>query len=534
MQRRLSRVLDDAAQRVRHVNRSLRRNPAFALATLLTLTIGIGGVVAIFAVVDGILLRPLPYPQPERLVGAWHDMPPVSLYHAQQSVTTYFTYRTQTHTIDGIGIYKEGSANVSVPGQAADPRRLAIANASASLFSVLGTPARAGRPYSEEEDAVGAAPVALISEETWRALFAGDPGVIGRSLDVNGVTRRVVGVMPSSFRVPSAETAIWIPLNVDPASPPGDAFAYTAVARLSRGVAIPDAQRDFAAVLPRVSELYPRFVPGITTRQIMDQARPTPVLTPLIDDITGGVARTVWVVAGAALLLFLVASLNAGNLALVRLEARQRELAVRQMLGAGRARVARDYVSEIVVIAAIAGAFSLLLADVAVHVLVSKGPADIPRIAELTVNGRAAAFATLITAAAVAIASVLPLSRIRRGAIGRSAPTRSATESRDAHRTRRALVAGQVARRALGIRSASAFLSPAARRPARLRRRARDDVLGVASETTLPGRCRDGTVLFGAREPHPGVARGRGRGCHLAAAARESRRQPESGLPGRR
>lgn len=445
MEFRLSRLIDDLTQSVRHAGRSLVRSPAFAVAVFLTLLVGLAASVATFAVVDGILLRPLPYADAGRLVGAWHDMPPVNLRHAQQSITTYFTYRTQAHTIDGIGLYKETTANVSVPGQATDPQRLAIANASATLFNVLAMRAMIGRTFSEEDDAVGAAPVALISAGTWRTMFGANPRIVGQSLDVNGVTRRIIGVMPSSFRIPSAGTAVWIPLNVDPANPPADAFSYTAIARLKRGITIADAQRDFAAVLPRVSELYPKFVPGITTRQIMDQTRPTPALTPLADDITGGVARTVWIVAAAALLLFLVTCINAGNLTLIRFDARQRELAVRQALGAGRARVARHFVSETALVALIAGACAVVVAIGAVRLLVTMGPADIPRLAELTVGVRAIAFALLMSAIATVLSTAVPLLRIRGGALPMHMSTRSATASRAAHRTRRGLVAGQVA-----------------------------------------------------------------------------------------
>jgi predicted permease len=448
MQGRLRHLIDDATQSARQVSRALLRSPAFAVSAFSTLLIGMTACIAIFVVIDGILLRPLPYKDPDRLVGAWHDMPPVNLYHTQQSVTTYFTYRTQTHTIDGIGIYKETSANVSVPGQATDPQRLEIANASATLFNVLGVPALVGRAYDDEDDAVGAAPVALISEGVWHATFGADPHTVGRLLDVNGVSRRIVGVMPSSFRIPSAQTAVWIPLNVDPAASPADAFAYSAIARLKRGGTVADAQRDFATVLPRVSELYPKFVPGITTRQIMEQARPIPVLTPLRDDITGGVARTLWVVGVSALLLFLVACLNAGNLTLVRFEARQRELAVRQALGAGHGRLARLYVSETALITTIATACSLLLAQVAVRLLVSKGPADIPRLSELTIDGRAGVFALVLSCVTIIIVSGVPMLRLRRGFVLAHATegrTRTATAGRGAHRMRRALVAGQVA-----------------------------------------------------------------------------------------
>src|SRR5205807_3033205 len=189
----------------RYAIRSLRRSPAFAVTAVVTLVIGVGAAVAIFAVVNGVLLRPLPYRDPERLVGAWHDFTAMGLDHGEQSATTYWTYQSQARSIDGIGIYTENAVNVAELGSPIPPARVASTAATASLFRVLGVPPEVGRTFTEADDRPNASPVILISDAMWRVRFGGDAGVIGRNLDINGVTREIVGVMPRSFRFPSAE-----------------------------------------------------------------------------------------------------------------------------------------------------------------------------------------------------------------------------------------------------------------------------------------------------------------------------------------
>jgi predicted permease len=442
---RFQHVVETIVQDLRHAVRSLRRSPAFTITAIVTLVIGTGAAVAIFAIVNAVLLRPLPYADPGRLVGAWHDLPPIGLPHQPQTATTYFTYQSQTHTIDGIGVYEERAVNVADADGQAEPQRVTTSWFSASMFTVLGVAPVRGRVFTDAEDRPGGAPVMLISEGMWRARFAGDPKVIGRHLDVNGARREIIGVMPRTFRFPSAESEIWIPLALDPTNPPADAFNYPAVARLKPGVTLADARRDFTTVLPRIIELFPNFVPGITTKMMMDQAKPRPVLTSLRDDVTGGIAGTLWMMAGAAALLLLVACVNVANLALVRFDARQRELAVREALGAGRARVMRYYFSESIVVAGVAGVLGLAVAWLIVRGLVTLGPAGIPRLAEIRIDWRTVVFAVGVVALASVVCSLIPTLRIGRDGLAIRESPRGGTIGRAQHRVRSALVAAQIA-----------------------------------------------------------------------------------------
>lgn len=425
--------------------RSLRRTPAFTIAATTVLTIAIGASLAIFAVVEGVLLRPLPFGHPNRLVAAGHDMPSIGLMHQPQAPATYFTYLRLARSIDGIGAYREGEVNVAIPGGARDPERLVDARISATLLPVLQVAPILGRAFSEDDDRPAAAPVALVSEGLWRSQFGADPGVVGRPLDVDGVHREVIGVMPASFRFPAPTTAVWLPLQLDPVNPPGSAFAYGAVARLKSGVTVADAERDFATVLPRAPEIVPKFVPGMTTQQILDQVHPTPTLVPLREEMTGEVAATLWIVAAAAGLVLLVACANVTNLTIVRADARAREIGVRAALGAGRVRLRLHFFVESALVASASGALGLIVAAIVVRLLASGAPAAIPRFAEVNIDIGVVIFAIALVGLVTLTCGLAPALRVGRASDALRDGGRRHTAGRAQHRLRAALVVVQVA-----------------------------------------------------------------------------------------
>ena len=446
------------AQPLRYAWRSLLRSPVFTVTAALTLVIGIAAAVAIFAVVNGVLLRPLPYGNPDRLVGAWFDLPPINLNHAQQTQTSYYTFQQLAHTIDGIGLYQEGSGDIADPAGSTDPQHLSVTWMTATLLPVLKVSPILGRNFTADEDTPTGGrksavkgddgpTVTIISEGLWRSRFGADPKVLGRTMSVNGRTRTIVGVMPSRFRFPSSATQLWLPLGLDPNNKFPGGFNYNSVARLKPGVRAADAQRDFAAVLPRMVELYPSFAPGVSTQMLMDQAKPTPVIVPLHEDVTGGIAKTLWMVAAAAGLVLLVACFNVANLILVRADGRQREIAIREALGAGRARVLGHFLAESAVIASIAGVVGLAVATAAIRALTASGLTDIPRLAEVHIGAAEALFALVIAALVALVCSVIPALRIGRVLLSNALREggRSGTAGRVQHRVRGALVAAQIA-----------------------------------------------------------------------------------------
>ena len=440
--------------------RSLRRSPAFTITAALTLIIGIGASVAMFALVNSVLLRPLPYADPDRLVAAYHEMTAVGLPKGNQTAGFYFTYKKLARSIEEIGLYQGSAANVSDPTGGSDPQRITSSNVTASLISVLGVSPMVGRNFSETEDAPNGPNVILIGEGLWRSRFGADPNILGRTIEVNGRSREIVGVMPARFRFPTAETQLWLPLQLDPNNPNPGGFNYDGIARLKAGYSVVEATRDFKSVLPRVVEVAPNLAPGVTMQMLLDQAKPVPVLVPLKADVTGGIAKTLWIVAASAVVVLLVACANVTNLILVRADGRQRELAVREALGAGRSKVLAYFLAESAVVTAVAGVAGLALAAAAIRLLAAKGPTTIPRLAELRVDGAALGFAAAVSLLVALVCSIVPALRIGNVDLSNALREggRGGTAGRARQRIRSTLVAAQIALALVALASSGLLL----------------------------------------------------------------------------
>jgi putative ABC transport system permease protein len=430
---------------IRHSLRSLLRTPVFTVTAALTLVLGLAASIAIFAVVNAVLLRSLPYGSADRLVGAWHDLPPINLLKATQTPSTWLTYQRLARTIEGIGVYQESAANVGRIGGSGEAQRVASAWVSHDLIPLMQVPPLSGRAFRQEEDVPNGPKVVMIAEDFWRTKFGADPAIVGKTMDIGGTSREIVGVMPARFRFPTSETQLWLPAQLA-RDGYGEGFSWNAIARLKPGVTIEEAQRDFAAVLPRIVELYPNFVPGVTTQQLLDQAKPVPVLTSLRADVVGGISGTLWMVAAAAGLLLLVACANVTNLILVRADGRQRELAVREALGAGRARVLVHFLSDAALLTAAATVVALGVAWVALRALLAS-PVTIPRVEEIGIDAATVGFALLVMLLVIVIVSVFPALRIGRVQLSKALREggRGGTSGKSQQRVRGALVAAQIA-----------------------------------------------------------------------------------------
>ncbi|MFI5228764.1 MAG: ABC transporter permease, partial [Gemmatimonadales bacterium] len=439
--------------------RSLRRAPLFSASVVVTLTVAIGSAAAIFSLLNGVLLRPLPFGHADRLVGVWFDMASLSLNHAQQTPGTYETFRRYARTIDAIGLYPEGSANVSDPDGRGDPERINTTWATASTIPLLEISPLVGRTFSKAEDVPNGPRVALISEGYWRSHYAADKNVVGKTLMIYGRATTIVGVMPARFRFPGAATEIWLPLQLDLNNPYSGGFSYNAVARLKAGVSIEAAQRDFATVLPRTVEVTPNLTPTVPMKMVLDQAKPVVQIVPMRDDVVGNVSSALWMVAAAALVLLLAACANVANLLLVRADARHRELAVRSALGAGRARVLAHFFTESAVLTGLSCALGLVAAWAGIHALVTAGPSQIPRLAEVHIDGAVVAFTIAVGVLIALASSAIPALRFMRAdpLSGLRDGGRGGTAGGHRQRARGALVAAQVAF-ALVVLSSSALL----------------------------------------------------------------------------
>lgn len=444
---------------IRHAWRSLRRTPVFTAAAGFTLVIGIGACVAMFAVINGVLLKPLPYGNPDRLVGVWHDLSTVGISKGQHTVGTYFTYKEFARSIENIGLYAESAVNAATGNGSDTPQRLSAAYITHTLVPTLQVSPILGRSFDESEDTPRAPLVVMISEGLWRTQFGGERDVIGRMIEVNGRQRQIVGVMPARFRFPNMTTQIWLPLQLDPHDEFTGGFNYNGIARLKPGVDVEQATRDLVSVLPRMIERFPNLAPGIPTSMLLEQAKPRPFVIPLKDDVTSGISRTLWMVGAAAALVLLVACANVANLILVRADGRQRELAVREALGAGRARVLGHFLAESGILALMASVVGVGVAWAALRALVAYAPAEIPRLAELRIDAVTIGFTVVVALLVATICSVIPALRIGRVQLSQALREggRSGTAGKAQQRLRGAMVVVQIAL-ALVVLAVSALL----------------------------------------------------------------------------
>jgi putative ABC transport system permease protein len=427
--------------------RSLRRAPAFAIAAALTLSIGVGATTAIFTVLDTILLKPLPYREPDRLAGIWIALPGMGFKAAPQSTSSYFTFRRFSRSIEGMAIVSPAAVNIDSDDDGVKPERIRSAVASASAFTLLGVTFQRGRGFSAEEDAPRGPHVVVISDGLWRRRYGADPNVIGKTIRLNGVASTIVGVAPAGFQYPNAATQLWQPFALDSTTPFGGPFAYAGFVRMKPGVTIDALQRELNTIMPRISELYPNIGPGTPTQEFLTNTHASVAVHRMRDDVVGTFGNIVWISGTAGILLLLISFANVASLLLTRAEGRQRELAVRVALGAGPARVISQFLAESLLLAFIGGALGLLLAITGVRTFVHAGPPGIPRLSEMGVNATVVVFAFVVTLVLAALCSVVPAIRYdtRRLAARLRDGARGGTTGRDRQRARRTLVVSQVA-----------------------------------------------------------------------------------------
>ena len=395
---------------IRHAFRSLKRTPGFSITVILSLVLGVSAVGSMFAIFYGVLLAPLPYGQPDRLVSV--ALQTTELRRVSHAPALYFTYQRFAQRLTDVGLYRTGSSNVRSSN--ADAQSVIATWMTASMVPLLQVPPLLGRSFSAEEEIRGGPDAVILSEAEWRIRFSAAPDVIGKTLIVNDVSRQIIGVMPAQFSFPTAATRLWLPVKYT-ASATMDDFSYSAVARLAPGVTAEQAQDELAALLPRVAESYPLLQSGGSTTTWLTEVRPSPVVTALREELTSNIAQTLWMLAAAAVLVLLVAWANVANLMLVRSESRQLELSVREALGAGRLRLASHTLSESLLLSVAAGALALLVSYCAIRALVVFGPADVPRLAELGIGLITAFFIMLLTIAGAILCAAVPTVRVRRG-----------------------------------------------------------------------------------------------------------------------
>jgi predicted permease len=390
------RWADELRGDLRYAGRTLRRAPGFALVSVLTLALGIGANTMIFSVINGVLLKPLPFPEGERLVHIARDYP----------LGAEPIYRTQAASFDGVATYEAGSEVNLLAEQR--PERVMGRAVSAEFFSVLGIRAELGRTFQAGEDAPGAARVAVISYGLWARRFGSDPDIVGKPIVINGMPREVVGVAARGFAFPVAGTEVWIPVEINAVNV-GElwgSMSSTYFGRLAPGVTVESADDEHRALITRVRDAFPWRMPDRWATGTDNHVR------RLDELLASGVRHQLGLLFGAVGLVLLVACANVANLNLTRLAGRQREILVRQALGGSRWRVARQLFVEQLVLAGLGGAAGVAIAVIGTPLLVAWLPSDTPRLDGVAIDGTVLAFTALAAVLAGFFAALGPMLRV--------------------------------------------------------------------------------------------------------------------------
>ena len=418
--------METLLQDIRYGLRILWKSPGFTIVAVLTLALGIGANTAIFSLVNGILLVPLPYSQPEQLVSVGGSYPTGALV----------AMRERVRTMD-VGTYAEGhDFNLTGLGE---PVRLTGTMVSAELLSILGARPELGRTFYPGEDRAGQDNYVVLSHALWEQKFAKDPGIIGRSIQLEGMGREVVGVMPAGFRFPSEKTQIWIPLHIDA----GDVTHFWAgdympmIGRLRPGTGVQQAQAEARTLQPYLRTLFPWRMPDTWNSDV--------AVVKLQSSLVGDVRTRLMLLLGAVVLVLLIACANVANLTLSRSAVREKEISIRSALGAGHQRLVRQFLTESVVLATVGGGLGLMLATLGLSLLKAALPADTPRLAEVHMDWRVLVFTGTITVLTGLVFGLAPALQSARGALANSLRAGRGNAASIAQYLRNSLAIGEVA-----------------------------------------------------------------------------------------
>jgi len=428
--------------RLRHILRQLKRAPMFTVIALATLGIGIGANTAIFSVIDGVLLRPLPYPHAEELISLDHKAPGVNLEHAGMAPFLYFTYREQNRTLQDVGMWNTGT--VSVTGLA-EPEEVNVLYVTDGVLPLLKVQPVLGRVFSRTDDSPGSPETVILTFGYWKARLGGDNAVLGRRVLIDGKAVEVAGVLPEKFRFLDLKPALILPTRWDRNKTNLGQFSFQALARLKPGITLEQANADMRRLIPIALDSFPPF-PGYN-KSMFVEARLDPLLLPLKQEMVGDIGKVLWVLMGTIGMVLLIACANVANLLLVRADGRRQELAIRAALGAGWGQIARELLMESVILGLAGGAAGLGLAYGALRLLVAIAPANLPRMESISIDGTVLLFTLGVSLMAGLLFGVIPVVKYAGPQLGTAlrAGGRTLSQSKERHRARNTLVVVQVA-----------------------------------------------------------------------------------------
>jgi predicted permease len=436
--------IERVTQDVRFAFRTIHKNAGFAAAAIATLGLGVGATTAVFTVVNGVLIRPLPYPEPDALVAVWHsaEFQSVRSNNIQLSSTMYLAYREHNTTFQDFGVWHTAAASVTGIGEPEEIRTLVVTH---GILPAIGVPPALGRWFSEADDTSGTPETVILSHGYWQRRFGGAPAVLGQTITIDSRPRQVIGVMPRTFQFMNSNSDVILPQRFEGDQlQPNDVHAYNGIARLKRGVSLAQANADVARMLPIWIAEYGTSGPVLTAAHFAADLR------PLKQDVVGDVGQVLWVLMATIGIVLLIACANVANLHLVRTDGRRQELTVRAALGAGWIDVARQLLVESLMLGVLGGALGLGLAYAGLRLLTAMGPANLPRLAEVSIDPLVLAFTLAVSLLSGLLFGLIPVVKYARPKMSTALRDalhggRSLSHSRERRRSQSALVVAQVA-----------------------------------------------------------------------------------------
>lgn len=427
-------LVDSVLRDVRHSVRMLANNKTFSMIAVLTLALGIGANTAIFSVINAVLIKALPYPEPDALVGVWMS----GILQGQRSDINLTppmaqVLENENRTFERFGVWNSGSASVTGRG---DPELVRVISVTQGILPALGVSPRAGRWFSKDDDSPGTPETVIVTEGYWRRRMGADPNAVGQAVIVDGRPREVIAIMPAEFLFLDLPNDLILPLRFKPGENPQN-FSYQGIARLKPGLSMAQANSDLGRLIPRAFE-----VAGIS--RAVTTLNPGPAVRPLKLDVVGDSGKVLWTLMGSIGLVLLIACANVTNLMLVRAEGRRNELALRAALGAGWRRIARELLVESLTLAVLGGGVGLALAFGAIRLLVAMSPGNVPRLSGIALDPLVLGFTATVSILAGLLFGLVPAWKHARSHIA-LASMRTIGVSRERHRARNILLVSQVA-----------------------------------------------------------------------------------------